>query len=145
MRGYPEIKLDEYLTPIGHQVVSVFRNSCQATYLGLPFASFEVLSTNPAPRTIPALAAAYADNTLGKQAPPARLPISSCEDDFLVPFSEARGLAETYRSGGSDVDLIPSQCGPLDYIGTLYKTTTEQFGMQNVAWLAKAFDEAGTG
>ncbi|GAA3153163.1 hypothetical protein GCM10020255_033000 [Rhodococcus baikonurensis] len=79
---------------------------------------------------------------MGKQAPASKLLISSCEDDFLVPFSEAEQLAQTYRTGGADVDLIPSQCGPLDYVTNLYKTVTDQLGMQDIAWLAKTFDEA---
>lgn len=140
--GYPDVRLDDHLTPIGHNVAAAFRASCQALYLGLPFVPFDVLLTNPSPRTIPALAAAYADNTLGKQAPASKLLISSCEDDFLVPFSEAEQLAQTYRADGGNVDLLPSQCGPLDYVTNLYKTVTDQLGMQDIAWLAKTFDEA---
>lgn len=140
--GYPEIKLDDHFTPVGRDVAAAFRTSCQALYLALPFVPFDVLLTNPAPRSIPALAAAYEDNTLGKQAPKSKLLISSCEDDFLVPFSEAQELADTYRADGGDVDLIPSQCGPLDYVTNLYKTVTDQLGMQDVAWLAAEFDEA---
>ncbi len=40
------------------------------------------------------------------------------------------------------MDLLPSQCGPLDYVTNLYKTVTDQLGMQDIAWLAKTFDEA---
>ncbi|MGE2771496.1 hypothetical protein ACQGAO_24590 [Rhodococcus sp. 1.20] len=51
-------------------------------------------------------------------------------------------MAQTYRADGGNVDLLPSQCGPLDYVTNLYKTVTDQLGMQDIAWLAKTFDEA---
>lgn len=134
--GYPEdIDLDAELTPVGKQLSDVFHRSCQAVYLATPFIPMGALFVHGRPADNPAFRRAYEENRLGQGIPNAPVLISSCRDDFLVPYRDAENLGNHYRSGGADVTFEPSGCSLGDVLGDPYKAGTELLGMQTVPWL----------
>lgn len=136
--GYPEdIDLDAELTPAGMALADVFHRSCQAVYLGTPFVPLGALFVNGRPADNPAFRRAYEENRLGQGIPNAPVLISSCRDDFLVPYRDAENLGNYYRSGGTDVTFEPSGCSLGDVLSDPYKAGTELFGMQTVPWLTE--------
>lgn len=139
--GYPdEIDLDRELTPLGKQVADVYQRSCQMMYTTAPFVPLEAYFTRGLPANNPAFERAYRENRLGQRIPASKVLISSCRDDFLVPFEQAEALGRFYRDGGAYVDVIPSKCAILDYVTDLYGTGTEMLGMQDVAWLERELE-----
>lgn len=136
---YPEIDLDAELTPLGRQIADLFHRTCQQTYLFMPFVPLSALYTHGRPADNPVFARAYAENRLGRQAPAAPVLITSCRDDFLVPYSDVEGLIAAYRAGGTDVVVEPSRCGVTDVLTNPYRVGTELLGMQNVDWLVGRF------
>ncbi|WP_305092537.1 lipase family protein [Prescottella sp. R16] len=136
---YPEIDLDVELTPLGRQVADVFNSTCQQTYTLLPFVPLDALYVHGRPADNPVFARAYAENRMGQQAPKAPVLVSSCRDDFLVPYSDVEDLVAAYRAGGTDVTVEPSHCGPIDVLTDPVRVGTELLGMQNVDWLADRF------
>lgn len=138
---YPEIDLDAELTPLGRQIADVFNRTCQQTYLLMPFMPLSALYTHGRPADNPAFARAYAENRMGQQAPQAPVLITSCRDDFLVPYSDVENLIAAYRAGGTDVTVLPSHCGVGDVLTNPYRVGTELLGMQNVDWFDVKFEE----
>lgn len=138
---YPEIDLDKELTPLGKQVADLFNRTCQQTYLLMPFMPLSALYTHGRPADNPAFARAYAENRMGQQAPKAPVLITSCRDDFLVPYSDVENLIAAYRAGGTDVTVEPSHCGVTDVLTDPYRVGTEMLGMQNVDWFVGKFEE----
>lgn len=139
---YPGIDLDAELTPLGKQIADVFHRTCQQTYLYMPFMPLSALYENGRPADNPAFARAYAENRMGQQAPQAPVLITSCRDDFLVPYSDVEDLVAAYRAGGTDVTVDPSHCGVGDVLADPYRAGTELLGMQNVDWFVGRFEEA---
>ncbi|CAM2984575.1 lipase family protein [Prescottella defluvii] len=140
---YPEIDLDAELTPLGRQIADVFNRTCQQTYLLTPFLPLSALYTRGLPADNPAFARAYAENRLGQQAPQAPVLMTSCRDDFLVPYSDVEQLVAAYRAGGTEVTVDPSVCGVSDVLANPWRVGTEMLGMQNVDWFVGRFAEAG--
>ncbi|PTR31209.1 secretory lipase [Rhodococcus sp. OK519] len=138
---YPEIDLDAELTPLGKQIADVFNRTCQQTYLMMPFLPLSALYTHGRPADNPVFARAYADNRMGQQAPKAPVLLTSCRDDFLVPYSDVENLIAAYRAGGTDVTVDPSRCGVTDILTNPYRVGTELLGMQNVDWFVGKFEE----
>lgn len=139
---YPEIDLDAELTPLGKQIADVFNRTCQQTYLYMPFVPLSALYVNGRPADNPAFARAYAENRMGRQAPQAPVLITSCRDDFLVPYTDVETLIAAYRAGGTDVTVEPSHCGVSDVLTDPYRVATELLGMQNVDWFVGKFGES---
>ncbi|MGF7119905.1 lipase family protein [Rhodococcus sp. AG1013] len=139
---YPEIDLDQELTPLGRQIADVFNRTCQQTYLLMPFVPLSALYTHGRPADNPVFARAYAENRLGLQAPKAPVLMTSCRDDFLVPYSDVEQLVAAYRAGGTEVTVDPSVCGMSDVLTDPWRVGTELLGMQNVDWFVGRFEEA---
>ena len=53
----------------------------------------------------------------------------------LVPAADARELADTYRSRGTDVSYQPTDCSMLRFLTNMYGWGTDLFGMQTIDWL----------
>ncbi|EME19580.1 lipase family protein [Rhodococcus triatomae] len=140
---YPEIDLDRELTPAGKLVADAFNDTCQQNYLYMPFVPLSALYVHGRPADNPAFARAYAENRLGQRAPQAPVLVTSCRDDFLVPYSDVEGLVAAYRAGGTDVTVDPSVCGVSDVLTNPYRVGTELLGMQNVDWFVDRFAGAG--
>jgi Secretory lipase len=137
---YPEIDLDKELTPLGKAMASVFQQSCQQLYLGVPFVPLSALYTNGRPADNPAFERAYRENRMGQLAPKAPVLMTSSRDDFLVPYTDVEELIARYRAGGTDVTVDPSHLGVLDLLNP-YHVGADLLGMQNVEWLDTKFKE----
>ncbi|MGC0366844.1 hypothetical protein ABH922_004828 [Rhodococcus sp. 27YEA15] len=59
----------------------------------------------------------------------------------LVPAEDARELAQSYRSRGTDVSYQPTDCSMPRAFGNLYGWTTDLFGMQTVDWIDHQFGD----
>lgn len=144
---YPEMKIDEKLTPVGKAIADFFRTQCQTpAYFTMPFVPMNVLfqsGLNPADE--PAFQHVYEDNILGRSGTPeSKVLITSCARDdslmSLVPAQDSRELAAIYRAQGVDVTYAPSDCSMVRMITNLYGWGTDVFGMQTLDWLDASFD-----
>lgn len=139
---YPEMKIDEKLSPAGKALADVFRTQCQTpAYFATPFLPLQALFKNGQhPADIPDFQAAYRDNVLGHKAPKAPVLIASCaaDDSFMsiVPAADARKLARQYRRGGTHVDYHPTNCSMVNFLTNMYGWGTDLFGMQTIDWMA---------
>lgn len=141
---YPEMKIDEKLTPLGKQIADFYRTQCQTpAYFTMPFVPLHLLFTSGEnPADIADFQHAYEDNRLGRAAPASKVLISSCGADnspmSLVPAADARRLGDTYRAGGTEVTYAPSECSMPKLLSNAYAWGTDLFGMQTIDWLADA-------
>lgn len=139
---YPEMKIDEKLTPAGKAIADVFRTQCQTpAYFATPFLPLRTLFRNGQdPADIPEFQHVYRDNRLGTRAPRAPVLIASCARDdspmSLVPAADARALTATYRRGGTRVDYQPTDCSMVHFLTNLYGWGTDLFGMQTIDWMS---------
>lgn len=139
---YPEMKIDEKLTPEGRKLADLFRTQCQTpAYFATPFLPLRALFTSGRnPADIPEFQHVYADNVLGTRSPTSPVLIASCVADdspmSLVPAADSRKLAAQYRRGGTDVDYQPTDCSMLNFVTNLYGWGTDLFGMQTIDWVA---------
>ncbi|MDG3016889.1 lipase family protein [Corynebacteriales bacterium D3-21] len=139
--SYPEMKLDEKLSPLGRTVADYYRTQCQTpAYFTLPYVPLGALfkgGQNPA--DIPDFQAVYDDNLLGTRAPKSKVLVASCAADdspmSLVPAADSRNLVAQYRAGGTDVSYQPTDCSMTRMLTNLYGWGTDLFGMQTVEWL----------
>ena len=138
---YPEMRIDEKLTPVGKEIAAYYRTQCQMpAYFTMPFVPLQTLFTDgQSPADIPDFQRAFEDNNLGTRAPSAKILVTSCGADdspmSLVPAQDSRDLAETYRAGGTDVTYAPSDCSTLKTITDPYGWGADLFGMQTIDWL----------
>ncbi|WP_137724312.1 lipase family protein [Prescottella subtropica] len=138
---YPEMRIDEKLTPIGKQVADWYRTQCQMpAYFTAPFVPLKTFFTDGrSPADIPEFQHVYDDNLLGGRAPRSKVLIASCAKDdspmSLVPAQDSRDLAARYRAGGTDVTYAPSDCSTDRFLTDMYGWGTDLFGMQTVDWL----------
>lgn len=140
---YPEMRIDDKLTPTGRTIADFYRGQCQVpAYFAMPFVPLHLLFTDGAnPADIPDFQAAYADNLLGRTAPRTEVLISSCGADdspmSLVPAQDSRDLATRWEAGGTSVTYAPSDCSTERVLTNLYGWGTDLFGMQTVDWLSQ--------
>lgn len=138
---YPEMKIDEKLTPVGREIADYYRTQCQMpAYFTMPFVPLQTLFTDgQSPADIPDFQPVFDDNNLGKSAPRAKVLVTSCgaDDSFmsLVPAQDSRDLVDKYRAGGTDVTYAPSDCSTIKTITDMYGWGTDLFGMQTIDWL----------
>ena len=138
---YPEMKIDEKLTPVGKEIAAYYRTQCQMpAYFTMPFVPLQTLFTDgQSPADIPDFQPAFDDNNLGTSAPKAKVLVTSCgkDDSFmsLVPAQDARDLVDTYRAGGTDVTYAPSDCSMVKMVTDIYGWGTDLWGMQTIDWL----------
>lgn len=138
---YPEMKIDEKLTPVGKEIAAFYRTQCQMpAYFTMPFVPLQTLFTDgQSPADIPDFQPAFEDNKLGKRAPQAKVLVTSCGADdspmSLVPAQDSRDLVERYRDGGTDVTYAPSDCSMTKTLTDAYGWGTDLFGMQTIDWL----------
>lgn len=143
---YPEMKIDEKLTPVGKEIAAYYRTQCQTpAYFTMPFVPLKTLfASGESPADIADFQPAFEDNKLGKSAPKAKVLVTSCggDDSFmsLVPAQDARDLVDKYRAGGTDVTYAPSNCSTLRTITDPYGWGTDLFGMQTIDWLASTLE-----
>lgn len=139
---YPEMKIDEKLTPAGREVADLFRANCQTLYFGAPFLPLNALfNSGENPADIADFVPVYEQNKLGSgNAPTSKVLITSCakDDSFMVvtPSQDARDLVDRYRAQGADVTYHPLDCGPAVLFLQPYRWGTELFGMHTVDWMA---------
>lgn len=144
---YPEMKIDEKLTPAGKAMADVFRTQCQTpAYFATPFLPLRTLFTSGQdPADIPEFQHVYDDNLLGSKSPDSKVLITSCAADdspmSLVPAKDARDLTAKYRAGGTEVSYQPSDCSMVVALTDLYRWGTDLFGMQTVDWMANTLKE----
>lgn len=138
---YPDMKIDEKLTPVGKDIAAYYRTQCQTpAYFTMPFVPLSTLFIGgQSPADIPDFQRAFEDNKLGKRAPQAKVLVTSCRADdspmSLVPAKDSRDLVDTYRAGGTDVTYAPSDCSMFKAITDLYGWGSDLFGMQTIDWL----------
>ncbi|MFC4605511.1 lipase family protein [Rhodococcus kronopolitis] len=144
---YPQMRIDEKLTPVGKAIADNFRTQCQTpAYFALPFVPLNTLFVGGAdPADIPDFQPVYDDNQLGVgTAPKSKVLITSCQADdspmSLVPAQDARDLADRYRAGGTDVTYAGSNCSMDRFLTDIYGWGTDLFGMQTVDWLADSLN-----
>lgn len=139
--SYPEMKIDEKLSPLGRQVAAYYRTQCQTpAYFTMPYVPLRLLFQNgQSPADIPAFQPVFDDNLLGTRAPKSKVLIASCAADdspmSLVPAADSRNLVAQYRSDGTDVSYQPTDCSMTRMLTNLYGWGTDLFGMQTVDWL----------
>lgn len=141
--AYPDMKVDEKLSPLGKQVADYYRTQCQTpAYFTLPMVPLSALFNGKNPADIKDFQRAYNDNLIGKgtPSPSNRVLIASCAKDdspmSLVPAADSRNLAKQWRSRGAHVDYQPTDCSMVNAITNIYGWGTDLFGMQTIDWLA---------
>ncbi|CRK54123.1 putative secreted lipase [Rhodococcus sp. RD6.2] len=138
---YPEMRIDEKLTPAGRALADHFRGSCQVAYFTTPFLPLQALFTSGVrPADIPEFQAVFADNDLGRGgAPTSKVLVSNCRanDSFLmvVPVADTVALVERYRAMGTDITYQPLDCADVVMVTQPYRWLTELYGMHTVDWL----------
>lgn len=138
---YPQMRIDDHLTPAGKALADVYRTQCQTpAYFTLPFVPLQTLfKGNQHPADIKAFRKVYDDNLLGRKAPKSRVLIASCVADdspmSLVPAEDARRLARGYRKGGTKVAYHPTDCSMVKALTDMYGWGTDLFGMQTIDWM----------
>ncbi|NLE81528.1 MAG: lipase [Rhodococcus sp.] len=138
---YPDMKVDEKLTPAGKAIADEYRNQCQTpAYFTMPFVPLSTLfNDGQSPADIPDFQRAFEDNQLGTQAPRAPVMITSCVADdspmSLVTAQNARDLVAQYRAGGTQVIYEPTDCSLQKLFTDPYGWGTDLFGMQTVDWI----------
>lgn len=144
---YPQMAIDQKLTPIGLQVANFYRTQCQLpAYFTMPFVPLRLLfASGLSPADEPAFQPVFDDNRLGHSGTPqSKVLISSCGADdspmSLVPAADSRALADSYRAQGADVDYQPTNCGIINMLTNFYGWGTDLFGMQTLNWLAAQFN-----
>ncbi|MFF0814339.1 lipase family protein [Rhodococcus sp. NPDC003318] len=143
---YPQMRIDEKLTPAGRALADVFRDSCQIAYFGTPFLPLNALfRSGENPADIADFQPVFAQNDLGVgTAPTSKVLITNCGSDnsfmAITPASEARDLADRYRAGGTDVTYQPLDCGADVLLTDPYRWGTELLGMHTVDWLTDRLD-----
>jgi hypothetical protein len=143
---YPQMRIDDKLTPAGRALADAFRDSCQITYFGTPFLPLNALFTSgEEPADIADFQSVFADNNLGEgAAPTSKVLITNCGSDNsfmgITPAAEARDLADRYRAGGTDVTYHPLDCGTDVMLTDVYRWGTELFGMHTVDWLVTSLN-----
>ncbi|RJO76800.1 lipase [Nocardia panacis] len=145
--AYPQMRVEEKLTPAGRGIADFFRTQCQTpAYFGLPLLPLRTLFTSGVgPADEPDFQQAFEDNVLGRSGTPkSKVLIASCakDDSFmsLVPAQESRDLAETYRERGTDVTYEPTDCSMTRMLTDLYGWGADLFGMQTIDWIDRQFD-----
>ncbi len=140
--AYPDMKIDEKLSPTGKQIADWYRTQCQTpAYFTLPMVPMEALFNGKNPADIKDFQRAYNDNLLGRGTVSAdnRVLIASCVADdspmSLVPAADSRKLAKQWRSRGAHVDYQPTDCSMIKAITDIYGWGTDLFGMQTLDWL----------
>ena len=141
--SYPEMKIDEKLTPAGRQVADFYRGQCQTPgYFTLPFVPLQTMFTSGQhPADIADFQFAYRDNIMGEGTPGKGIKtlIASCVADdspmSLVPAADSRKLTRQWRSRGAKVDYQPTDCSMVEFITNMYGWGTDLFGMQTIDWL----------
>ncbi|MGW4478674.1 lipase family protein [Rhodococcus triatomae] len=138
---YPEMRIDEKLTPAGRALADHFRGSCQIAYFTTPFLPLHTLFTSGTrPADVPEFQAVFADNDLGRDnAPTSKVLVSNCRanDSFLmvVPVADTAALVERYRAMGTDVTYQALDCSDAVMVTQPYRWLTELYGMHTVDWL----------
>ncbi|MGL4304815.1 MAG: lipase family protein [Mycobacteriaceae bacterium] len=139
--AYPEMEVEQHLSPLGRQVADYYNTQCQTpAYFTMPFVPLGLLFDSPIPSEIPSFAAVYEKNRLGAKAPKAPVMISSCDGPgpmSLVPAEDAANLAEFYSTSGTEVTYEPTPCSAEAMLTNLYKWGTDLFGMQTIDWLTE--------
>lgn len=149
--SYPDMRIDDHLTPAGKVIADWYRTQCQTpAYFTLPFVPLNLLfEGGQAPADIPAFQRAFDDNRLGtklegEQMAGTDVLITSCkaDDSFmsLVAAQDSRDLAATYEEHGADVTYAGSDCSMVNMITNLYGWGTDLFGMQTIDWLDASLD-----
>nr|WP_241665804.1 lipase family protein [Prescottella subtropica] len=142
---YPQMRIDEKLTPVGRAIADAYRAQCQTpAYFTAPFVPLKTFfAGGQSPADIPEFQPVFDDNRLGTRAPRAKVLIASCARDdspmSLVPAQDARDLADRYRAGGTDVTYAPSDCSMGRFLTDLYGWGTDLFGMQTIDWVDRTF------
>ncbi|WP_084638113.1 lipase family protein [Gordonia shandongensis] len=142
--AYPDMRIDDHLTPAGRKVADYYRTQCQTpAYFTLPMVPLRTLfKGDRSPANIKSFQRAYRDNLMGRGTPAkgVRTLIASCGADdspmSLVPAADSRRLARAWRSRGARVDYQPTDCSMVRFITDAYGWGTDLFGMQTVDWLA---------
>lgn len=139
---YPEMKIDEKLTPTGKALADTFRSSCQQAYFVTPFLPMNVLfKSGERPADIADFLPVFEQNNLGYgTAPKGKVLVSSCGSDNsfmgVTPASDSRDLVDRYREQGVNVQYHRLECGNDVLLTDPYKWGTELFGMHTIDWLA---------
>ncbi|MDL9937698.1 lipase family protein [Gordonia sp. ABSL1-1] len=141
--SYPEMKINEKLTPAGRAIADYYRGQCQSPgYFTLPFVPLNTLFTSGQhPADIADFQHAYRDNIMGRGTPGKgiRTLIASCVADdspmSLVPAEDSRKLVRQWRGRGAKVDYQPTNCSMVQFITNIYGWGTDLLGMQTIDWL----------
>lgn len=140
---YPDMRVDDHLTPVGRTIADYYRTQCQfPAYYAMPFVPLSTLfHSGESPADIEAFQRAYDDNLMGEGSPSrdARILIASCvaDDSFmsLVPAEDSRTLTRKWREKGATVDYQPTDCSMERMVTNPYGWTTDLYGMQALDWL----------
>ncbi len=140
---YPDMRVNDHLTPLGRTIADHYRTQCQfPAYFSMPLVPLgELFVGGQAPAHIEAFQRAYDDNRMGLGTPARdiRVLVASCgaDDSFmsLVPAEDSRTLVTRWREQGARVDYQPTDCSMQNMVGNLYGWTTDLFGMQTLDWL----------
>lgn len=140
---YPQMRVDDHLTPVGKAIADYYRTQCQfPAYYAMPFVPLHTLFVDGRP---PARAEsfqhAFDDNLMGEAtpSPDVRVLIASCvaDDSFmsLIPAEDSRTLTRKWREKGGTVDYQPTDCSMERLLTDPYGWTTDLYGMQTLDWL----------
>ncbi|MCM6778873.1 lipase family protein [Nocardia sp. CDC159] len=122
--GYPEMRVDERLTPLGRTIADTFRRTCGVQpFLGLGFVPLRLLFTDGiSPADFPGYRSAFDDSAIAtpnSPAPQAKLRMFRCTDNnsitSLTPVSDLARAVANYRAAGVDVDEHIIDCGRPDF------------------------------
>lgn len=140
---YPEMRVDDHLTPVGKAIADYYRTHCQfPAYYALPYLPLNSLFINgQSPAYIEEFQHAYQDNLMGLGTPSREIDVlvASCvaDDSFMsiVPAEYSRILVNRWREKGASVDYQPTDCSMQQLLGNPYGWFTDLYGMQTIDWL----------
>lgn len=140
---YPEMRVDDHLTPVGKAIADYYRTQCQfPAYYALPYLPLNSLFINgQSPAYIEEFQHAYQDNLMGLGTPSREIDVlvASCvaDDSFMsiVPAEDSRILVNRWREKGASVDYQPTDCSMQQLLGNPYGWFTDLYGMQTIDWL----------
>ncbi|MBV9309747.1 MAG: hypothetical protein JOZ73_02890 [Solirubrobacterales bacterium] len=135
--AYPELELDEYLTPLAKQNIDAMRNSSviQAAMWGPRFIHADDL-TQPNVLELPEWRRRLAENRLGGIAPAAPVLLHHARRDQIVSFAQSVNLRHDWEKLDADVRLYVTRGGVEHISGSIAGTPVA------LDWIARRLGRA---
>jgi hypothetical protein len=133
--GYPELRLDDYLNPVGRNAVAALRETClhEALALGQVLPKFVLEYVFDSPLDRPDWIRRLAENNLGGLAPATPVLLGAAREDQVVPQAQVRTIYREWCAMGVLAQFLDITSGEHAAGGLV-------FGPAGLAFLADRLD-----